>query len=483
MKTRLQQYIARFRTWWKSLSTRKKVGSIVVVAVVLLTVLTKGNNTAGTVIETVKRQTLNRTVSASGTVVSTTDLSLGFEQSKMIAQVNVRVGDVVKKGDVLASLSNGSERAAVASARGTLLAARARYNKVLEGSSSEEVKLAQVQLENARRTYLSEGLVAKPESPDTDVDVITPTISGTYVGVEGQYRIKLDTTAQNTLEYSGLERGKIKVSDVSMYPLGTKGLYVQFPSGSKDYFFSTTWIVSIPNIESSSHIANKALVEEKQAALDLTRATARQSDVDAALADVVVAQAGLDSATAALERTILRAPADGTITAVDVKVGEIPTTGTQAIALQDVSNLYLESNINESSIKSVAIGQPVTVTFDAFGLDTYYATVSSIDPAATIENNVVNYKIKALLADPGTIRPGMTANMTILTAQIPDVLVLPFRTVTTVDGQSTVAFITDERKQKTLSRTVTLGLRGDGDMVEIQQGLAEGDKVLWSPSK
>ena len=70
-------------------------------------------------------------------------------------------------------------------------------------------------------------------------------------------------------------------------------------------------------------LALKALVEEKQAALDLTRATARQSDVDAALADVVVAQAGLDSATAALERTILRAPADGTITAVDVKVGEL----------------------------------------------------------------------------------------------------------------------------------------------------------------
>lgn len=468
--------------WWRGLSTRKKVLCIIGLIIILFVVLKSGGGADGATIETVKRQTLSRTVSASGTVVSTTDLSLGFEQSKMVAAVSVVVGDVVRKGDVLAHLSNGTERAAVASARGTLMAARARYNKVLEGSSNEEVKLAQVQLENARRVLFSEGLVAKPEYPGDAVAAITPIISGTYTGAEGEYRLELDTTAQNTLEYSGVEHGKVKVSDISIYPLGTKGLYLQFPSGSRPQFFNTVWTVTIPNIESSSYIANKALVDEKQAALDLTRATARQSDVDAALADVVVAQAGLDSAIAALERTIIRAPADGTITAVDVKVGEIPTVGSQAIALQDVSNLYLEADINESSIKSLAIGQTVTVTFDAFGSDTYRATISSIDPAATIKDNVVNYKIKALLTEPGMIRPGMTANMTILTAQVADVLVIPLRVVTTENNVSTVQLITDERKQKTISRTVSLGLSGDGNLVEIQSGLAEGDKVLWEPS-
>lgn len=483
MKSRFQQFFTRLRTWWQSLSVRKKTLAVVGVLVVLFIILKSGGDTNGATIETVKRQTLSRTVSASGTVVSTTDLSLGFEQSKMVAAVSVVVGDIVHKGDVLAYLSNGTERAAVASARGTLMAARARYNKVLEGSSNEEVKLAQVQLENARRALLSEGLVAKPEYPGDDVAAITPTISGTYTGAEGEYRLELDTTAQNTLEYSGIEYGKVKVGDISTYPLGTKGLYVQFPSGSRDQFFNTVWTIKIPNVESSSYIANKALVDEKQAALDLTRATARQSDVDAALADVVVAQAGLDSATAALERTIIRAPADGTITAVDVKVGEIPTIGAQAVALQDVSNLYLEADINESSIKSLAVGQGVTVTFDAFGSDTYHATISSIDPAATIKDNVVNYKIKALLTEPGMIRPGMTANMTILTAQVADVLVIPLRVVTTENSVSTVQLITDERKQKTTPRTVTLGLSGDGNLVEIQNGLAEGDKVLWEPSK
>lgn len=94
-----------------------------------------GSKSGTTTIETVKRQNLIQTVAASGSVVSSTDLSLGFEQSKMISSIKVVVGSKVKAGDVLAALSNGTERASLASAKGALLAAQARYKKVLEGSS------------------------------------------------------------------------------------------------------------------------------------------------------------------------------------------------------------------------------------------------------------------------------------------------------------------------------------------------------------
>lgn len=473
-----KQKLTSFRDWWKRQSTRKKVILIIVLIVALFVILDKGNTTTGSTIETVKRQNLIRSVSASGTVVSSTDLSLGFEQSKMVASVPVVVGAKVKKGDILASLSNGTERAAVASAKGALLSARARYNKVLEGSSNEEVKLAQVQLDNARRALLSDDLLAKPTDPNT---TLIPTISGTYTGAEGQYRIEMNVLAQNKLDFSGIERGRTDASDISPQKLGTKGLFIQFPSGSKTKFNQgDEWTVSTPNIEGTHYVANKALVDEKQASLDIVRATARQPDIDVALADVVTAQAGVDSAVAALEKTILRAPADGTVTAVDVKIGEIAEIGKQAVALQDVSNLYLEANINESNIKSVTVGQSVQVTFDAFSGDTFTAAVSSIDPAATIENNVVNYKIKALLTEADNVRPGMTANMTILTAEVDNVLVLPGRVITTEAATSFVQLITDDRKEKTTPREVVLGLKGDGDMVEIQSGVTEGDRVLWT---
>jgi hypothetical protein len=249
----------------------------------------------------------------------------------------------VKKGDVLASLSNGTERAAVSSAKGSLLAARARYNKVLEGSSNEEIKLAQVELANARRTLMSEDLEAKADSVST---TIAPTISGSYVGAEGEYRLEFNKLAQNMLEYNGIEKGTVRVNDIAPVKLGTKGLYVQFPAGTLDDVPSgTVWTVMIPNVEGASYIANKAMVDQKEAALAVAQATARQADVDVALADVVVTQAGVDNAVAALEKTILRAPADGTITAVDVKIGEIAEIGKQAVALQDVGNITITVTI------------------------------------------------------------------------------------------------------------------------------------------
>lgn len=516
MRERILKAGSGFKTWWKRQPKRIKIPLILIVVIVAFILIKGKGSTTGTTIETVKRQTLTQSVAASGTVVSSTDLALGFEQSKVVRSISVSVGQKVTKGTVLATLSNSSERASVASAKGVLLSAQARYSKVIEGSSNEEIALAKVKLENAqkdletitktqnglvenaRRTLNSSGLIA--EAPSTQSSP-APIISGTYIGNDGQYSLILNSTGNESsyVSFSGIESGTAKASSTSPQTLGTKGLTLIFPSGSNFSGGGGSWTIKIPNISGGSYNTNlnafiaaqntrdqtissaQAGVDQAQAELNLKRATARQPDVDAALADVVTAQAGLDQANANLEKTILRAPADGTITVVDVHVGELATANKQAIGLQDISNLYLEASINENNIKSVVVGQPVTVTFDAFGDDKYVATLSSIDPAATITNNVVNYKVKALLADTTNIRPGMTANMTIVTNQIEQVLVLPGRVVTTKDGYSTVSLVTGERN-RTTETEVSVGLKGDGDIIEIKSGLKEGDKVLWIPT-
>ncbi len=496
MKQTIRRFSFPVYRWWKRQSKTVKIILGLVVAIFIIVLVSKNNSSATTSIETVKRQNLVRSISASGMVVSSTDLSLGFEQSKKIATIPVHVGDTVKQGTILATLSNGTERAAVSSAKGTLLAARARYEKVLDGSSNEEIKLAQIQLDNAKRTQanfvanarrklFSDSLIADPQSGTSDT---APVITGNFNGEdEGEYRISFSATSNNDVRYNGIEQGTTELSDLPK-PLGTKGLMIAFYGAN--YNTNSSWKVLIPNKNSTNYTNNlnayqaaqasaDAAIAEAQAKLDITRATARQPDIDAALADMVTAQAGVDTANAVLEKTILRAPADGTITAVNVKVGEIPQLDKIAIALQDVSNLYLEANVNESNIKSVLIGQPVSVTFDAFPGDTYHASVSSIDPAATIENNVVNYKVKALLTDTAGIKPGMTANMVIKTAELFSILVLPNRVIDTKDGIQSVLLVTDERHDKAVEKPVTIGLKGDGDMVEIQSGLSEGDRVKW----
>jgi HlyD family secretion protein len=485
MKKALNIFVS-LKEWWGKLSRRTRIIFFAVLVLVIIIVLKSGGNSDGSVVETVKRQTLDRTVLASGKVVSSTDLSLSFEQSKVVQSISVKVGDKVKKGQTLATLSNGTERAA-------LLAAKAKYNKVLEGSSNEEIALARVNLESitktqdglvedARRKLLSSDLVARADSI-TEED--SPVISGIYTGQEGSYTVVFHGGGSNSyVTFTGIESGTANINSYTPNTLGTKGLHIQMPLSANPNE-GATWTVSIPNTSGVSYVANLNAYQSAknardqaiaiaQAELNLKLASARRSDVDAALADVISAESNL-------EKTILRAPAEGTITKVDIKYGEISTVGKVAISLQDISNLYLEANINENNIRDVELGQSIEVTFDAFGDDKYSATVSSIDPASTTTNNVVNYKIKALISDTDDIKPGMTANMTILTKEIENALVLPGRTIETKNGKSVVHVITDERRQKTVLKDITIGLRGDGDLVEITSGLNEGDKVLWTP--
>ncbi len=512
----MKEKVTHIIAWWKGRSKRTKIVFFVILAIVLLIVLT-GGKTDTSVVEVVKKQTITRTVIASGKVVSSTDLSLGFEVGDVVRSVAVSVGDKVRKGAIIATLNSGEERAAATSARGALLSADARYKKVLEGSSNEEIALAQVNLdsatkdlaatkktqdtlvENARRKLLSDGLTAEPINSSYTAN--TPRISGTYTGTEGTYTISISSAGSDFVNFSGPETGTTKYSTTTAQPLGTKGLSVIFPAGTNSAQ-GGTWTVSLPNTSGTSYVTNlglynqaldtrestvssaESLVAQRQAELNLKRATARQPDVDAALADVITAQAGVESANARLEKKILRAPADGTITKVDIKVGEISTPQKEVIVLQDVSNLYLESNIGEGNISTISLGQSVSVSYDALPGQSFTASVSSIDPSATEDGTVINYKIKALISDTTGIRPGMTANMSIVTAEIPDVLVVPGRVVQKDEAGQFVSLVVSEKgsKRKTARTAVTTGVKGDGDIIEIKTGVVEGARVLWTPA-
>ena len=517
MKSKINKFLGKIKRGWTNTSIRRKVFYTVILAIVLFIVFKSGGDNEGNVIETVKNQTITRTVIASGKVVSSTDLSLGFEVSDVVRNIYVKVGDKVKKGSVIATLNSGEERAAVSSARGSLLSAEARYKKVLDGSSNEEIALAQVNLDNAKkdlesikrtqdtlvmnsyRKLLSDGLVA--ESSSSIYNNSTPRISGTYSGVEGSYNIKIVSLGGDFINYSGLETGTTKFDTNTSQSLGTKGLSIIFPSGSNTSQ-GGSWVVKIPNTTSSNYVTNlnsykqaqdtkesaisnaQSLVSQREAELNLKRATARQPDVDSALADVITAQAGVESANARLEKKIFRAPASGTITKVDIKIGEISTPQKEIIVLEDISNLYLEANIGEGNISTISLGQTVEVSYDAFPEGRYTASVSSIDPSATENGTIINYKIKALIEDIKEIRPGMTANMSIITAEIPNVLVLPARVIQNSDEGQFVDVVvpSKSRKTKTVKTIVTTGVKGDGDIIEVKTGLSEGQKILWNPN-
>jgi RND family efflux transporter MFP subunit len=502
----------------KNWSLRKKIffGVIVlVVTLILIKVFSPTNNSANTVTDVVKKIDLKQTVLATGQVTSKTDLNLSFSSSGIVRGVRVEVGNVVKKGTILATLDQGNELASLTQARGALAGAQAKYQRTIDGASNEEITLAQIALDNAKRDYdrtksgqdtlvhnaysalLSTSLVAVPDNTSTDT-VVGPTISGAYTGAEGSYHLTLNVGGSSSyFSISGLESGTGIITSASPAPLGTNGLFIQFPAN-----FSAganqNWTIAIPNKKSSYYVANynayqsalktrdevlgsaQAVIDQRTAELAIKKSTARQADLDLAQADILSAQGQYELASSNFEHTVLRAPADGTITRIDVKVGELAQSLKEVMVLQDVGNLYLESNVNEANITSIKNNASVDLTFDAFGVDkTFTGHIVKIDPSSTIISGVVNYKVTASIDMVPDLRPGMTANMTILVSEKDGVLVVPSRAIITdPTGTKTIRLVTDTKRKSYKEIPVTTGVEGDGGMIEVTGGITEGEEFV-----
>lgn len=414
----------------KSWSVRRKI----FFGVLLLIVIFIGyknfgpeDNSSSIISENVVMTNLSKTVLATGQVTSKTDLSLSFNNSGIVRSVRVDVGDKVYKGQILANLDQGVELANVSKARASVAQAQAKYKKVVEGSTDTEIALAKTLLEGSKTEYantkIQQDILVKEAENKYSSSVL---ISGTNL-----------ITAKNDYEYAK------KTRDTTLTSL-------------------------------------QAVINQRQAELDIKLATARDSDIELAKADILSAESELQSANSKFENTVLRAPSNGTITKVDLKLGELAQSLNEVMVLQDIGNLYLEADINEANIALVEIGQPVSITYDSLGPDSVFeGEVFSIDPASNNADGIVNYTIKVSLKDVDkVIRPGMNANIVIKIFQKDNVLVVPLLSVYTEEGQSFVDLITNNKRKLYKQIPVTTGALGDGNLIEIQSGLNEGDSVV-----
>jgi HlyD family secretion protein len=513
----------------KSFFTKKKIAVLVLVLLVVgYFVFRKGNvvDPASIQTEFVKKQDLKQTVLSTGQVTSETDLSLSFKTSGIVQKVNAKVGSTVKAGEVLATLDQKDVLAKLTQARGSLAQAKASYQKVLDGASGEEVAVSQravdaskVNLENAKNVLETtksqqKVLVANAYSAllNTSVTAISktsnispavPTISGTYLGAEqGSYVVTITSGGSSpSFSIEGLEIGGGPANTNTTSALGTKGLFIQFAS---PLYLSDSWTINIPNSKASTYVTNynvyqsaletqktaianaqnaissaQVALEQAEAALNLKKSQARSADIQVAEAGVLTAQGQVQAVEAEAENALLRAPSSGTITSVDIKVGELATALKQAMVLLDITNLHVESDISEANISSIKVGQTVNIDFDSLGSDRKFtAMVQKVDPASTLVSGVVKYKITVGLEKIDEIKPGMTANLNIITGEKKNVLVVPLRSIISRDGKKYIRIISDTKTKKYEEKEVVTGMEGDGGLVEIVSGLTEGQEVV-----
>jgi RND family efflux transporter MFP subunit len=223
-----------------------------------------------------------------------------------------------------------------------------------------------------------------------------------------------------------------------------------------------------------------------QAELDLARAQEHLATVlaDPQEQDILLAQARYDAALAtraqaraALEGASLVTPADGTVLSVSAEVGDLVASSTPVLTLADLTNLRVVAIVDETDIGQVAAGQSASITFDALPGQRFGGRVLEVLLEGTLSSSVVTYQVPVSLegAEDAALLPGMTANVTIVTGQRENALLLPILALEQ-DDQGYYVLVDDGAGGSTAAR-VQIGL-DNGQYVEVTRGLLEGDRVL-----
>jgi len=162
-----------------------------------------------------------------------------------------------------------------------------------------------------------------------------------------------------------------------------------------------------------------------QADLEAAQVTLQQRE-----ADLAAAKAQLDAARVDLNNTTIKAPIDGVVISRAIDTGQTVAASLQApklfVLAADLSQMQVETKIDEADIGSIHQGLPVTFTVDAFPDVTFNGHVAQVRLEPITEQGVVTYTIVIRTENPDLkLRPGMTANVSVLVASRDDVLKVP----------------------------------------------------------
>lgn len=211
-----------------------------------------------------------------------------------------------------------------------------------------------------------------------------------------------------------------------------------------------------------------------------------------------LAQAQLSYQQEQLAKTVIRAPLDGIVISLNVKVGEsvIPGTtnipGSSLMTIGDPSNLLAQVNVDEADVAHIALGEHAEVTSAAYPNTTLAGTVKFVAPSATTMpgQQGQGFLVKIRIARPQKldIRPGMTCRAEIYTQSTKNALAVPVGAVLFSNGtgqakslfNTSGAYVFVDDHGKAERRKVKLGISSDV-WQDIKSGLKPGDKVITGP--
>jgi HlyD family secretion protein len=205
------------------------------------------------------------------------------------------------------------------------------------------------------------------------------------------------------------------------------------------------------------------------------------------------AEASLREAQENLNKTNIYAPISGTISRLNIELGErvvgtAQMAGTELLRLANLKLMEVAVEVNENDINSVSLNDTALIEVDAYLGNTYKGIVSEIANSANVmgvsADQVTNFEVKVRILDEVSFRPGMTATVDIQTERAYGVLSLPIQAVTTrkdtanIEDKVECVFAFEENTANFIK--VETGIQND-EFIQIISGLKEGQDIITGP--
>jgi HlyD family secretion protein len=389
----------------------------------------------------------------------------------------------------------------------TLLVILSKTGVIGNKDEGKEVEITTVASSNIVETVSATGKI----QPEIEVK-ISSEVSGEIISLpvkEGQVVKKGDLLVKINpdLYTSGYNRS---VSNLAGTKAGLSQADAQFNEAKASY-------------ERNKILFKKGIISKSDWDKSISSFEVSKATKQSAYFNVQSASASVNEAKDNLARTIIYAPADGTISVLNVELGERvlgtqQMTGTEILRVANLNNMEVEVDVNENDIVKIKEGDVAKVLVDAYLKKEFKGVVTSISNSASstlTSDQVTNFKVKIRILKESyqdlvvgkpiaysPFRPGMTATVDIITKTKKNVLSVPISSVviksdTTAVKEVKVPEELDEKNAapksdkkfecvfvkvggKAKIRIIKTGIQDDAN-IEVKSGLKEGDVVITGP--
>lgn len=408
----------------------------------------------------VKRGDITETLSVTGTVKASKEVNLNFNSTSTdkLAEVNVKVGDQVKKGQLLARLNDTEAKLQIQNAEDTLRMARSKLAEATKGPKETEVELQELNvqkaakaLENAKKSYDLQEAEERLKTAKSDLELARKTYEDQkFLNESGAVSAKEMAEAEQAWEkaqasYDATELQVRKTRD---------------------------------QIESSIEDAELSY-RSAQLELKKLKAPPEADTLENLRIDISRAETDLEQKRSELNKLQITAPWDGVILKVNGDVGTSPTAPFIVMNNSNSNDLKIATKINQSDIVKVKTGQKAILTTTAYPGEEFAGTVTFISPEVATEEGVNAYPAEISISNlDNKLKTGMIMNIAIELSKRENVLFVPVTAIQSDGGADGVYVAADPSNTSVFEfKPVELGLYTT-DRVELKSGVNEGDTVV-----